>query len=177
VTRRLSRLVAPVKALILVTLVASAGCASNQETAEDPVALEASLPQSPRAGRWGFLGKILSKKPPAPPVASAAVWTGVIRMVNVAESFVLLESQSPTSAIPGEKYHSVQKGVETGTLRMSTLKNPPFLIADILSGNPSPGDKIYLPSPTFTPLPNPTPTLAPSPETARQRGNRASNVP
>ena len=34
---------------------------------------------------------------------------------------------------------------ETANLRMSTLKNPPFLIADIASGTPSPGDRVFKP--------------------------------
>ena len=41
---------------------------------------------------------------------------------------------------------------------MTALKNSPFLIADILSGTPLAGDRVYLPSPTVaTPAPLPTP--------------------
>lgn len=96
-------------------------------------------------------------------------WTGVIRMVNSAENFVLVESPTIASAIPGETYLAVGKGVETATLRMTSLKNPPFLIADIVSGSPSPGDKIYLPKTTPanrppTPKAKPTPQPKPSPK-------------
>ena len=66
-------------------------------------------------------------------------------MVNTAENFVLIESSTMSSAVPGETYLSVGNGAETASLRMTSLKNPPFLIADIISGNPSPGEKIYLP--------------------------------
>ena len=83
-------------------------------------------------------------------------------MVNIAENFVLLESNSSVSAIPGEKYLTIRDSQETGTVRMTSLRNPPFLIADSVSGDPSPGDKIHLPRPTVTiPAPAPTPALKP----------------
>lgn len=80
-------------------------------------------------------------------------WAGTIQLVNTAENFVLIESVSATPVIPGEKYLSVQNGRESGTLRMTSLKAHPFLIADIVSGNPSTGDKIYIPRPTWSPPP------------------------
>ena len=87
-------------------------------------------------------------------------------MVNIAENFVLLESNSSVSAIPGEKYLSIRDSQETGAVRMTSLRNPPFLIADIVSGDPSPGDKIHLPRPTVnipaaTPAPKAKPGLLP----------------
>ena len=78
-------------------------------------------------------------------------------MVNIAENFVLLESNSSVSAIPGEKYLTIRDSQETGAVRMTALRNPPFLIADILSGDPSPGDKIHLPRPTAPTPPTPAP--------------------
>jgi hypothetical protein len=86
-------------------------------------------------------------------------WAGEIRMVNIAENFVLLESNSSVSAIPGEKYLSIRDSQETGSVRMTSLRNPPFLIADIVSGDPSPGDKIHLPRPTVN-----IPAATPKPE-------------
>ena len=77
-------------------------------------------------------------------------WAGTIRMVNTAENFVLIESESASPVIPGERYLSVQDGRETGTLLMTALKAHPFLIADIVSGQPSTGDKIYIPRPGWT---------------------------
>ena len=85
-------------------------------------------------------------------------------MVNSAENFVLVESGASASAIPGETYLAVGKGVETATLRMTSLKNPPFLIADIISGSPAAGDKIYLPNPAAAPNPSPTPKPKPTPK-------------
>jgi len=71
-------------------------------------------------------------------------------MVNTAENFVLIESESATPVVPGEKYLSVQNGRESGTLLMTSLKAHPFLIADIVAGNPSTGDKIYIPRPALS---------------------------
>jgi len=91
------------------------------------------------------LRKIFPQKKTRPPTALPIQWAGTIRMVNVAEKFVLIESNPAIPALPGEKYLSVQGGRETGALLISSLKAPPFLIAEILSGEPSTDDKIYMP--------------------------------
>jgi hypothetical protein len=106
-------------------------------------------PASPTSWLGGF-DKFLPKKKPSPPAATPVKWAGTIQLVNTAEKFVLIESESATPVIPGEKYLSVQNGRESGTLLMTSLKAHPFLIADILSGNPSTGDKIYIPRPTWS---------------------------
>ena len=99
-----------------------------------------------------------SKKAPPHPSATPIHWTGVIRLVNEEERFVLIQSQSSSAVTPGEKYLCIRDTTETGVLRMTALKNSPFLIADILSGDPLAGDRVYLPSPTVaTPAPQPTP--------------------
>ncbi len=98
-------------------------------------------------GWLATLRKIFPTKKMRPPTALPIQWAGTIRMVNVAEKFVLIESNPAISAVPGEKYLSVQGGRETGALLMSSLKAPPFLIAEILSGEPSTNDKIYTPGP------------------------------
>jgi hypothetical protein len=119
----------------------------------------------------GGLGKFLPKKKPRPPAATPVNWAGTIQLVNTAENFVLIESESATPVIPGEKYLSVQDGRESGTLRMTSLKAHPFLIADIESGNPSTGDKIYLPRPAWSEPPGgsaDSPTATPAAGTAPQ---------
>jgi len=107
-------------------------------------------PPSPGASWLGALGKILPPKKPKTPAAMPVDWAGTIRMVNTAENFVLVESESASPVIPGEKYLSVQDGRETGALLMTALKAHPFLIADIVSGQPSTGDKIYIPRAGWT---------------------------
>jgi hypothetical protein len=110
-------------------------------------------PPSSGASWLGALGKILPPKKSKTPAAMPVDWAGTIRMVNTAENFVLIESESASPVIPGEKYLSVQDGRETGILLMTTLKAHPFLIADIVSGHPSTGDKIYIPRPGWTHAP------------------------
>ena len=114
-------------------------------------------------------------------------WVGVIRMVNSEENFVLVESGAMSAAIPGETYLAVGKGMETASLKMSALKNPPFLIADILSGSPATGDKIYLPKsstppPAPMPSPSPAPTARPTPkekkaDSVKKKDKRAGFLP
>jgi hypothetical protein len=107
-------------------------------------------PSAPRTSWLGGLGKFLPPKKPRPPVATPVNWAGTIRMVNTAENFVLIESESATPVMPGEKYLSIQNGRESGTLLMTSLKAHPFFIADIVAGNPSTGDKIYIPRPAWS---------------------------
>jgi len=112
-----------------------------------PSAQRASQNNASLFGWLATLRKIFPPKKTRPPIASPIQWAGTIRMVNVAEKFVLIESNPAIPAVPGEKYLSVQGGRETGALLISSLKAPPFLIAEILSGEPSADDKIYTPGP------------------------------
>lgn len=151
-----------VAALAIAASLLMSSCATKttqRETPDNSTALEAALvdqpidsgKKSPLADLGSFFSKILPRTTPQPPAASPVQWAGEIRMVNIAENFVLLESISAVATIPGEKYLAVQNGRETGVVRMTSLRNPPFLIADIVSGDPSPGDKIHLPRPTVSP--------------------------
>jgi hypothetical protein len=107
-------------------------------------------PSAPRTFWLSGLGKFLPQKKPRPPAATPVNWAGTIRMVNTTENFVLIESDSATLVVPGEKYLSVQNGRESGALLMTSLKAHPFFIADIVAGNPSTGDKIYIPRPAWS---------------------------
>ena len=127
--------------LIALGLVFLLGACANPSGAKPP---------SSGASWFGALSKILPPKKPKTPAAMPVDWAGTIRMVNTAENFVLIESESASPVIPGEKYLSVQDGRETGILLMTTLKAHPFLIADIVGGQPATGDKIYIPRPGWT---------------------------
>lgn len=151
---RASRLWSPPAALLAALLLTS--CATRNENSRpdsppaaenlEAVFVESSGPRKPGplAALGSFFRNLLPEKSPKPPAASPVLWAGEIRMVNVAENFVLVESRAAASAVPGEKYSAIRDRRETGVLRMTALRNPPFLIADIVSGNPSPGDKIHL---------------------------------
>lgn len=159
-----------------------ASCAFKKQASSNPYTSDTLVPPKP-----SILQMVLAKIPnPFPkkqksPAAVAPQWTGVIRMVNSAESFVLVESSAIPLVIPGETYLAVNNGLETATLKMTSLKNPPFLIADIVSGTPSPGDKIYLPkAPTASPspTPKPTPKSSPSPKpTSKAKAQAPSPSP
>lgn len=145
-------------------------CATKQASPPAPDAATARAQTAPKKlflYSWiDGIANIFPKKA-KPPAAVTPPWAGEIRMVNSAERFVLVESGSSASAIPGETYIAIGKNTETATLRMTALKNPPFLIADILTGDPSAGDKIYLPKPTSAPAnplpPSPVAPAAPNP--------------
>lgn len=151
------------KSAAISTALLLASCAAKKESVppenpNDAPTLTADFVDGPApsekkpliAGIGSFFSQLLPRKSPPAPVASPVNWAGEIRMVNIAENFVLVESNSPVATIPGEKYLVIQNGIETGAVRMSSLRNPPFLIADIVSGDPSPGDKIYLPQPSVS---------------------------
>ncbi len=102
---------------------------------------------APSVSWLGNLGNFLQKKKPTPPVATPVNWGGAIRMVNKNENFALVEAESATPCVVGEKYICVRNGRESGTLMITSLRAHPFIIADILGGDPCDGDKIYLPRP------------------------------
>jgi hypothetical protein len=70
---------------------------------------------------------------------------GVIKTVRKEDRFVLIDATTFQAAETGDLLVCIRDHKETANLRMSTLKNPPFLIADIASGNPSPGDRVFKP--------------------------------
>ncbi len=91
-----------------------------------------------------WFGMLFPKKP-APPQALPPQVIGVVKMVNAADGFVLIDAVSFAGTEPGTQLICIANQKETAILRMSTLKTPPFLIADIASGHPSPGDKVFKP--------------------------------
>ena len=150
--------------------VALAGCVHSPKSAP-PNPTNHYLAPAPKPPQPFFLfawmnklSKIIPQKN-KPPAATTPQRAGTIRKVNTAEKFVLIESCATPSIVPGETYVAVGKATETASLRMTNLKNPPFLIADIVSGNPSPGEKIYL----ATPLAQPASTPAPKPASKKPK--------
>ena len=144
--------------LVLFVSLTIAGCATFKKdvTSTEPKPEAVAVGKKAPAPWLSWLK--FSKKAPPPPSATPIHWTGVIRLVNEAERFVLIQSQSSSAVTPGEKYLCIRDTTETGVLRMTALKNSPFLIADILSGDPLAGDRVYLPSPTVaSPAPQSTP--------------------
>jgi hypothetical protein len=84
-------------------------------------------------------------KKAGPPRGQAPQLIGVVKMVNPDDHFVLIDSISGLGTEPGTLLVCITDQKETANLRMSPLKNPPFLIADIASGTPAPGDRVFKP--------------------------------
>ncbi|MCX6974931.1 MAG: hypothetical protein NTZ94_11685 [Verrucomicrobia bacterium] len=145
----------PVFFTCILIVLAIAGCATpKKDSLSVKPKPEAAAKKTPI--HWLSWLKFPKKTPP-PPLATPIDWTGVIRLVNEDERFVLIQAQGGRGVIAGEKYLCIRDAAETGVLRMTALRNPPFLIADILSGDPLAGDKVYLPSPTVVAPSQPPP--------------------
>lgn len=95
--------------------------------------------------KWWDTIWIFNKKKPEAPVASAPLWIGTIKVVNAAEQYVLIDSNLTVSIPPGEILNSVGNDFESGTVRTTADRMHPFFIADIASGNPAVGDRVYSP--------------------------------
>jgi len=131
-------------ALVVICSLISHGCAGMEKSA--------TKPPSSRKSFFSWLGHWPIPQPAkkqAPPIATPVQWSGTIRMVNAKENFVLIEQAARLIEQPGEIYIAIEKGQEKGKLKMTSMKSFPYLIADIVGGDPEVGDKIYLPSPSF----------------------------
>lgn len=89
--------------------------------------------------------EMLFPKKAGPPQAQPPQLVGVIKMVNTEDRFVLIDAVSSQGTEAGALLVCIMNQQETANLRMSSLKNPPFLIADIASGTPAPGDRVFKP--------------------------------
>ncbi|MGC1480806.1 MAG: hypothetical protein WA771_09905 [Chthoniobacterales bacterium] len=80
------------------------------------------------------------------PAAVSPNWIGSIKAINERDDWVLIDSQ-PYQGLPtGTVLTSVGADNETGSVRVSDDRNPPFFVADVVSGRPGPGDRVYDPS-------------------------------
>lgn len=92
---------------------------------------------------WTSVWQKIFPPKPKPPTAQPVQLIGTIRQVNLDNQFVLIDTITNFSAAPGEVFVTLSKQSQTATLRMSALKSPPFLIADITDGKPAPGDRVF----------------------------------
>lgn len=111
---------------------AAVGC--KTPTAARPARAEASYRPFPF-----FPSKKIEKPPPALP----ALPVGEIRQVNAEGKFVLVDTGSAVAVQPGEMFLALSEGKITAELKLTELKSPPFMIADIVSGQPAAGQKVY----------------------------------
>lgn len=88
-----------------------------------------------------LLASCASREVPTDP--PTAIRVGVVRLVNAAEGFVLVESTSAVAISPGAEYRATNAaGERTAALRATPLRRHPFQVADIIEGAPSPGDTV-----------------------------------
>jgi len=80
-----------------------------------------------------------------PPTALAPRWLGTVKLVDQHEGYVLIDSPTYSALATGQMLNSIGNDSQTGTLRVTADREPPFLIADIVSGNPRGGDRVYSP--------------------------------
>jgi hypothetical protein len=136
---------------ILIAL-AGVGCATKSARApsEEVSTARATQPTQPQAKRpflvkaFSWLPKLSFRRPKAPQ-AQVPRLIGVIKMVDEDDRFVLIDATTFQGAAAGDLLICIREQKETANLRMSNLQNPPFLIADIASGKPAPGDRVVKP--------------------------------
>lgn len=124
-------------------------CASRQGAngASIPAAADKPMPGLPwhvRASSWvsSGLGKVFPKKE-QPPRALEPHLLGEIKQVNQENGFVLLDASISSAASEGDELLCVADNRQTAVLRMTSLRSASFLIADIASGKPGVGDRVY----------------------------------
>lgn len=149
-------------ALLLLVALAFTGCKSRGEPRPESPGTTATAQATPKPKpaekpaqnkpKVSLLAKVLYwanplnllPKKAKPPAAQPARLLGVVKMVNLDDKYVLIDAVSQNTA-PGDLLICIADQQETANLRMSSLKNPPFLIADIASGTPSVGDRVFQP--------------------------------
>lgn len=105
------------------------------------------LKTRPTEGLFSRIWHRVFPKKDEPPAAAVPQWIGTIKLVNERDGYALIDSQGYFAMASGETLNAVGTDVESGVLRVTADKNPPFFIADIVSGRPRAGDRVYSPKP------------------------------
>jgi len=80
-----------------------------------------------------------------PPQGQPVRLVGIVKMVDKNEDYVLIDAQGIQGINPGDLLITITNQRQTSNLRMGSLKDPPFVIADIASGSPEVGDRVFKP--------------------------------
>lgn len=137
---------------VLIALTVFFGCAtkSPQSSGGEVSTAPPAQPAQEKTKRpflvtaFSWLPKFSSRRPKAPQ-AQVPHLIGVIKMVDEDDRFVLIDATTFQGARAGDLLICIRDQKETANLRMSNLQNPPFLIADVASGKPAPGDRVIKP--------------------------------
>lgn len=133
----------------ILLVIALAGCATKSAVTpvESPAAIPPAAVAKPK-GRFSLLAMItaplrLIPRKKSPPQAEPPLRVGTIKLVDQEAKFVLIDATSIGSVLPGDPLVCIANQRETARLRLSVLRSSPFLIADITSGNPSVGERVF----------------------------------
>jgi hypothetical protein len=113
------------------------------EPAPTPIMLKSRPTENFASRLWH---KVFPKKA-APPSAEPPQWVGVVKLVNERDGYALVDTQNYAALPAGETLNAVGEDRETGVLRITADRQAPFFIADIVSGKPRAGDRVYSPKP------------------------------
>jgi hypothetical protein len=104
----------------------------------------------------GFLGFspgcTLFKKPPKAKKVTTQedkrrkgppVYVGTVKLVNEEQHFILIDSAGQPSPTTDAVLKTRSGDVETAELKAVDIRRRPFAIADIVSGTPRVGDRVY----------------------------------
>ena len=100
------------------------------------------------------------KKQSPEPAAPRPVYVGMISLVNADSGFVLIDGGLLPSPPPGLALRSFTNGAMSAELASSEVRKRPFVIADIKTGAPQKGDRVF--TAVAGPQPSTIPTAAPT---------------
>ncbi len=116
---------------------------ATPETGAAPAAESADKPKKPwMESAFGWTKKVFPKKE-KPPAATPSQLLGQIRQVNPESGFVLIDATVSSAAKPGDALVCIANQQEKADLKLTALRSASFVIADITSGEPSVGDRVY----------------------------------
>lgn len=124
------------------------GCAFTSKTSQ-PSASTPKPPAAPTKKKFNILYEIthplsrlhLFSHKPAPPKAVPLRNIGTIRTLSKDRSYVIVELEPGVLIAPGTELLVIGAGGKPAHLKASDIQ-PPYFIADIVTGNPEPGDPV-----------------------------------
>ncbi len=87
-------------------------------------------------------GQTRSKPEPRFGGAVPAPFTGFIKLFNEDQRFVLIAGEQNASPEPGTELRAYRGQTETALLRVSVERRRPWVIADVVKGEPGTGDRV-----------------------------------
>lgn len=131
---------------------------------------------------WLFFGVGCARLSPTRPAVTANVpgaaavrYLGTVHVIGTGRRFVLVQASVAAVAAgltDGQTLVCRVSGADSATLRVSRERRPPFVVADVASGEPHVGDEVFVepasnpatkPAAPAPAAPSASPTAAPTP--------------